>query len=268
MIVVINQRKNPFNDPKTVVDLIEKEPTNIQSRASLLLLGKYYRKLELQDVINKYNINIEKYHDVDVNGLVKIVKKIIEKQFLLKSNLICEYCDRKVYLPKDNKIPHNCATIDHKIPLVEYTDYFNEENFAVCCYDCNQEKGRMSYKEWKLLLNERREYKKFGAIRIGSIRRILSEYIDEIDLNIANKKLKQIANLTEYGRDYLTDYLTKNFTDNFEEIKKDIKTLNVMQVIANNRNKGIFEREIINAEISKYYDGELWRKIHEKHNKT
>jgi 5-methylcytosine-specific restriction endonuclease McrA len=41
------------------------------------------------------------------------------------------------------------ATVDHKQPQSKHGDKFDYKNLAVCCWDCNNEKGNKSWNEWQ-----------------------------------------------------------------------------------------------------------------------
>ena len=139
--------------PNKVVDVIIGEPS-ANSRAALILLKDSYRKNEVDFYSKKYNVNINVFSSTSNYSLLEIIRKQFNRQFLKrKRNLICEYCLRpnlKLRTKSNNKI---YATVDHKTPLIDICDWFNEENLAICCSECNNKKGDMTYNEWMELLN-------------------------------------------------------------------------------------------------------------------
>lgn len=62
---------------------------------------------------------------------------------------VCYYCGKEIIFSKD-------LTVDHLIP-VSRGGKTVEENLAICCYQCNQEKANMTEEEYKLYLNKKDE---------------------------------------------------------------------------------------------------------------
>lgn len=142
-----------------IVDTIEGIPS-VTSRASLILLQDYYRGQEVKALSEKLNYSIDsiQFKNASNYAILQILRKEFNKRFLSKSVLTCEYCKKKNLNRFGKKRPnrkekHVFATVDHKIPLIDGHDWFDEGNLAVCCDKCNSEKQEMPYKEWCALKN-------------------------------------------------------------------------------------------------------------------
>ena len=63
-----------------------------------------------------------------------------------KGELVCEYCGKRgLHINDYKKHQSALATIDHVRPLVQGASRYDESNFAVACFKCNQEKGPNDY---------------------------------------------------------------------------------------------------------------------------
>lgn len=133
------------------------EPTTNKSLAALELLNEKFRREEVEYWTKKFNFKEDKHDQYQWNkcnssNKLKILSGFFNRRFLEKSDLICHYCKApNLLLQEPNKKKRNywnLATVDHKIPLVEEPDFFDESNLLVCCNKCNNQKGSMSYEEF------------------------------------------------------------------------------------------------------------------------
>lgn len=54
----------------------------------------------------------------------------------------CYYCERRVFLPKRDKVQHaQTATLDHIIPRSQGGEFAPTRNCVVACFECNGERG-------------------------------------------------------------------------------------------------------------------------------
>jgi hypothetical protein len=140
------------NENGKFTHVILNEPNNSRTFASGILLANYLRKLEIEYYSKKYNIDISKpdLKKISNYSLLKIIRQAIQRKFLEKSKLICEYCNTSVNLTMNNSKRRNnqTATVDHFVPIICGYDPFDESNYRVCCYKCNGEKGELTYDQW------------------------------------------------------------------------------------------------------------------------
>lgn len=99
---------------------------HIQSRAALVMLMKYYAKLD-KTIFNPF-----KWLDFRRKYLTELKKK--------NGTIKCHYC------PKDNlqietKDKARLATIDHVHPVSKGGALFDLDNLVPACYSCNMNKG-------------------------------------------------------------------------------------------------------------------------------
>lgn len=152
--VISYRRHSHSGDSNKHINIIIGEPTSAHSLSSLVLLSDYYRGLEVQYYANKLNFNIydEEYKKCSNYALLKILRQQFSSRFLKESVLICEYCQNPVFIKDGDKNKNinknNLATVDHKIPLIDEPDWFDETNLAVSCSKCNNEKGPLTKEEW------------------------------------------------------------------------------------------------------------------------
>ena len=163
---------NRYNEPSSFMDVIYDMPTNSHSRSSLLMLNDHYRGLEVEYYRVKLNIDLSEFTDakpfISKLALLEILRQAFNRNFLEKSKLNCEYCSKLVKIYGDTKLSrqHDCATVDHKVPLIDGCHWFDETNMAVCCYECNNVKGNIAYDDWIKMVNEKKE------IKLSRLRRI------------------------------------------------------------------------------------------------
>ena len=156
-MIIRYHRESANNENGKFTHLIKCEPTNSHSLASLVMLNDYYRRLEVihySRILHFDILNASEYKGVGNYGLLKILRKEFNSNFLRKSKLICVYCYTPVTIKEGKKSNNKQATIDHIRPLHDMCDWFDEKNLCVCCSKCNNEKGNMSYSEWKSYLTK------------------------------------------------------------------------------------------------------------------
>lgn len=153
---IIAYRRPSRYEPGKVVNVILAEPTSSHSLASLVLLTDYYRGLEAKGYADKFNINLfdDYYKELSNYNLLTILRRHFNQMFLSKSNLRCGYCNKEIVIRNSTRQLHDSATIDHKVPLLEDPDWFDETNLVACCGKCNNEKGDMPYQEWLNKINK------------------------------------------------------------------------------------------------------------------
>lgn len=62
----------------------------------------------------------------------------------------CYYCGVEMTMSvpsKCQRLPHNKATVDHKVPVSRGWDERDRLNWVVCCLGCNQAKGTRTLAE-------------------------------------------------------------------------------------------------------------------------
>ena len=102
--------------------LIYIENPDVTTHAAKILLRNIYRE-----------DNIKYWLEVRRNYLNKFEK------------LTCVYCGKTDLKLDGNKYPlKQVATIDHVVPLSKGGAMYDESNFVVACYKCNQRKGSNS----------------------------------------------------------------------------------------------------------------------------
>lgn len=237
--------RNPYNmDASVYVDVIVTEPTTNNSRASLLLLNDSLRWAELVDIASELNVNLCDDRIKGYSSAKAIVMAAHRHRFISKKEsegkLVCEYCKSKVFRNKKQNHPR-FATIDHKIPQVEGYDSFDDSNYAVCCYRCNQKKNQLPYNEWCVVCNKMVINNSYELNRANLINKTLSSFAERIDniLDNVNDKhrLYQIANLAKISRDFLLKHLSNLDLDpkNIKKGLEDIRILTKMNIIARHK---------------------------------
>ena len=115
-------------------------PFDASSYAASILLRNKYQHLDISFIENK-----------DWRYLF-IVKRYFLRKQKKNGKWICHYCLRDIFkMPKRNKKHQNtkdCVTIDHKDPICKCEDKSDIKNMVVCCPECNQNKGSMSYEHF------------------------------------------------------------------------------------------------------------------------
>lgn len=107
-----------------------------KSGASLILLNDYYKQLD------DFNLKIKRYKLI----YSRKRKKFLNDKLKQDGHLECHYCHKR-YLDFDTK--NKLATIDHKKPKRNIEDYYlDDSNWVVCCWHCNNDKKRTSYKKY------------------------------------------------------------------------------------------------------------------------
>jgi hypothetical protein len=163
------------------VDNILDDPTTNKSLSAGLMLRNKLSEEEMDSEIQSLNLKELKIKWPILNAFRRKKEELIllmsNFNFLideLKDNgeILCEYCnkgplyvydtftDKKydtTYIKKQPFVKSNGATCDHKEPISKGGDKFSKDNLAVCCSQCNGEKGNMSYSDWMKIS----KYKKY-----------------------------------------------------------------------------------------------------------
>lgn len=169
-------------------DNIFDDPIDAKSPSASILLKKDLEEREQEDLIdilpNKQAIR----QYIKRSGNDKLIKRIDKfrvtmnnLQFLKdkakEGELRCEYCNKGplvIYdINKKDATPENLsnpkfrfnskfspkdgATCDHKQPQSKGGDKFDYSNLAVCCYQCNKEKGNKDYDTWMNIVNNKKD---------------------------------------------------------------------------------------------------------------
>lgn len=109
---------------------------NIKSYCSLVLLNDYYTNY------CDYNGRIEKNgREFKKNKYKRMRDSFIKDQIRLGNADFCWYCGCSV------KVGVN-LTVDHIVSKDNDGDWYNKDNFAICCRSCNEEKGNKSLEEF------------------------------------------------------------------------------------------------------------------------
>lgn len=104
------------------------EDVHVSSYANLVLLQRLYTQLEN-------------------NHWQEQRSKFLYKTLREAGKLQCRYCQRdNLKIKSHNK--HEQATVDHVVQKFLGGDEFSQENFAVCCRNCNQAKATQSELEF------------------------------------------------------------------------------------------------------------------------
>jgi len=142
---IVKYRVPSTNSNGKYTHVILTEPTNSKAYASIIMLNNWYRRLEAETYMEKYNITLEmEYKKLSNYNILKVIQAKIQRKFLEKqSKLNCFYCQKPLQLSnaKNGKKNNLTATVDHFIPVNSGYDPFEESNFRVCCDKCNNEKG-------------------------------------------------------------------------------------------------------------------------------
>lgn len=153
----ITYRRASKYEPGKVHIKIWNEPTTNKSLAALELLNEKLRLGEVshwEKVLNFTSKSNAKYNwdRCSSTDKLKILSGIFNRRFLERSKLECHYYKRPDLfiqeLDRKQSRADNLATTDHKVPLVEEPDWFDEGNLLVCCNKCNNKKGNMSYEDF------------------------------------------------------------------------------------------------------------------------
>ena len=197
---IITKQPNRLDLPSKFVDIIIGDPTTHRSRASLLLLNEYYLMQEMEVISKKLNINLDDYSDCTALTLMGILRSKFNRQFIGKSKKVCEYCNRPVY-NHVNRTRTDSITVDHKQPLVDGCDWFDEGNLAISCYKCNNEKMDTSYDVWLNIIQARNKKELFLLSRMEKVHYFIEKNASEISDMISNqtsvKKFMQIARIAK-----------------------------------------------------------------------
>lgn len=167
------------------------DPKSPRTHSSSIILNQKLKKEELTSWIDNtfkdksiirelkryIKIGIAKKDDLLKYAVTLTNQLFLQNELRKRGKLDCEYCNKKLQLYKfdinketterfvkkraltrfnRNKV----ATCDHKQPRSLGGDYFDENNLAVSCYQCNRKKNDMSWEEWVELMNSPR-WKKF-----------------------------------------------------------------------------------------------------------
>ncbi len=245
---VVTKVKNTYNQEiSTYVDTISTEPSTDSSRASLLLLNNRLRWEEVNKLADKLNFSFDSYGErvTGVYAARSILLCVIKQNFInnkeKEGELICEYCNSKVYR-NINPRCYRSVTVDHKIPQIEGYDPFDERNFAVSCYRCNQKKDKIPYREWCVIYKKVLNNNILSLKRERTINEILESNSYKINVILNNdstqvSKIKQIENITEIARDFLLRHLNNFDLDphNVSVCKDNIRILTKLNIIAKHK---------------------------------
>jgi len=138
---IVEYRVPSINNGK-YTHVILTEPSNTKAYSSIILLNDWYRKLEAENYLKKYNLILEsKFKKLSNYNILKVIRGKIQRKFLEKQfKLNCNYCQKPLQLSNGRKNSFT-ATVDHFIPVNSGYDPFEENNFRVSCEKCNNEKG-------------------------------------------------------------------------------------------------------------------------------
>ena len=264
---IVTKTPNRYGDPSKSVDILLGKPT-VGSRASLILLNDYFRGLELQSYIDKYNIDLSEYKDIKISksGLIEIVRSIFDKRYLDNSDKVCEYCNKQCYTHECKNNRHDTATVDHKNPLVDCCYRFDEDNIAVCCYSCNNKKGQLLYDEWMLIVEE----EKNKVRQMYDVRKFVSEnatkILEKILITDNSETLLEIVTFASSLRNTIETALLSDMPmDDVKGAREDYKLLSKLIVEANCKSEKILnpDLEIDSVKILKQYlhNNKKWQRI-------
>lgn len=161
-------------------DLIWDTPEDAKNLASGVLLKNDLKNKEFISLITSFkdfsepeNKMAKKTKEDKLKITINNLRFLKEKESEL-GELNCEYCGAgplKVYdieidggrIIRSYFNPKDGATCDHKQPISKGGDWFNFDNLAVCCYDCNNKKEDRSYDDWMHFIDKRKtmSYKKW-----------------------------------------------------------------------------------------------------------
>lgn len=105
-----------------------------RSYASAILLRNYYGTLDK-----------EKSERYDWRRWVVYRYRYLRRIKKERGELVCEYCGKRHLHIEQRKSNSHLATIDHIKPIAAGGNRYDEENFAVVCFKCNQKKGTADY---------------------------------------------------------------------------------------------------------------------------
>jgi len=111
------------------------EPTSSKSQSALIMLNRYFSKL---DPTSKLCKAISNFHQAKYNT------RWIKQQKRIYGKLVCAYCGHPVDLYKHAKKSNGklkLATVDHFIPIFLGGGRLDRDNFVVACEKCNGKKG-------------------------------------------------------------------------------------------------------------------------------
>lgn len=123
-----------------------------KSYASAVLLRNYYSTLDK-----------EKNDRYDWRKWVMYRYRYLRRIKKERGELVCEYCGKRGLHIEKRKNNSYLATIDHIKPIALGGDRYDEKNFAVVCFKCNQRKGTDDY---TMLMMRRRDPVKYMLILI------------------------------------------------------------------------------------------------------
>lgn len=161
-------------ETETILD----HPSSPKSTGSGILLRKQLADKEMLDIVKSIeDVPGERKNDklsVIINNL-----EFLKYEEARLGKLYCEYCKKgplkiysfdysKIVAPINNKNfrkvkfnnkfnKNDGATTDHKDPISKGGDKFDYSNLAVCCSNCNQRKGDMSYDNWINMLKKNKK---------------------------------------------------------------------------------------------------------------
>ena len=163
------------------VDTIYDDPTSPKSFSSSVLLKNDLAEQQFQDLLKTLTPQLQnalknKVYHKDIDGMIVTLNNMqfLKDKLKERGELRCEYCDKgplviydfkrdltsddflngQVRLSKFSK--HNGATCDHKEPQSKGGSKLDYKNLAVCCYQCNSEKGNMTYDEWMMRISNKK----------------------------------------------------------------------------------------------------------------
>jgi 5-methylcytosine-specific restriction endonuclease McrA len=109
------------------------DPDPASYAAYLLLKRDYFRQ-------DEHTVSQDWYMQLKFNT------EFLEKQLILKGDLVCAYCGKKG-LKIENPIKEFLATADHVKPKGLGGNAFDETNLCVACHKCNGDKAaKMGYR--------------------------------------------------------------------------------------------------------------------------
>lgn len=155
---VVNQ-KIARSGNRRIVNKIFDDPENPKSYSSSLLLKNELEKQQFADILDGINNpKVKSYlkklsNDYDLSKALLSANnyKFLSDSKEKKGDLYCLYCKRGPLVYKDEFKDSSekwLSTVDHKQPINLGGDKYSYDNLAVCCQECNYDKGNMSYSDW------------------------------------------------------------------------------------------------------------------------
>ena len=155
---VVNQKLARTGN-KRIVNRIFDDPEDPKAYSASLLLKDQLERQQFDDILSGIdNAKVKSYlkklsNDYDLSKALLAANnyKFLSDVRKKKEDLYCAYCKRGPLVYRDEFEDSNekwLSTVDHKQPINLGGDKYSYDNLAVCCQECNYDKGNMSYSEW------------------------------------------------------------------------------------------------------------------------